>query len=152
MNLFEREFIIDELPDVANLIIKKLQIPSIILLYGNLGSGKTTLVRSIASILNVNERIQSPTFNIHHRHRGIFKEVTVTIHHLDLYRLETDDSSWDFDFTETENDSFLAFIEWPDKMDFDWTSLSYPVFEITLDHKGNDEAFATKRKINMVKK
>ncbi len=55
----------------------------IVLVRGELGAGKTTLVRGAAKALGVSDAVTSPTFSIGHRYRG--SEVTVS--HLDLYRL-----------------------------------------------------------------
>ena len=55
----------------------------VVLVRGELGSGKTTLVRGAARALGVEDPVTSPTFSIGHRYRG----AAVTVSHLDLYRL-----------------------------------------------------------------
>lgn len=64
---------------------KTLTVNSVILLEGDLGTGKTTLVQGIGEGLGINETIVSPTFNIINEYtQGRFP-----LYHLDLYRLET---------------------------------------------------------------
>lgn len=55
----------------------------LILLYGELGAGKTTLVRGLARGAGCRGRVSSPSFALAHRYRGR----RLTVHHLDLYRL-----------------------------------------------------------------
>lgn len=77
------------LPDAAatrrfGLILgRSLPAGSILLLQGDLGSGKTTLVQSIGEGLGISEAIVSPTFTLIHE----YLEGRVPLYHLDLYRL-----------------------------------------------------------------
>ena len=81
---------------------------SVVLLMGDLGAGKTTLVRGVAEALGIEEKITSPTFNIM---KIYFKGKRVLIH-IDAYRLEDNDSDIGLDeFIGT--DKGLTFIEWP---------------------------------------
>jgi tRNA threonylcarbamoyladenosine biosynthesis protein TsaE len=57
----------------------------VIALSGDLGSGKTQLVKGLAAGLGVVERVHSPTFALMHEYHG----GDIVLHHLDLYRLET---------------------------------------------------------------
>ena len=57
----------------------------VVLVRGELGAGKTTLVRGAARALGVTDPVTSPTFSIGHRYRG----AGVTVSHLDLYRLQS---------------------------------------------------------------
>ncbi|MCL4181353.1 MAG: tRNA (adenosine(37)-N6)-threonylcarbamoyltransferase complex ATPase subunit type 1 TsaE [Verrucomicrobia bacterium] len=57
----------------------------VIALTGDLGSGKTELVKGFAAGLGVSARVHSPTYALIHEHQG----TRLTLHHLDLYRLET---------------------------------------------------------------
>jgi tRNA threonylcarbamoyladenosine biosynthesis protein TsaE len=57
----------------------------VIALTGDLGAGKTELVKGLAAGLGVTSRVQSPTYALIHEHRG----GRLTLYHLDLYRLES---------------------------------------------------------------
>lgn len=81
---------------------------SVVLLYGDLGAGKTTLVRGVAEQLGIDEKITSPTFNIM---KLYFKGKKVLVH-IDAYRLEDNKNDIGLDeFIGTERG--LTFIEWP---------------------------------------
>src|SRR3954454_10374058 len=65
-----------------------LPAPKLVVLRGEVGAGKTTLVKGIAAALHAasEEDVTSPTFTLVHEYRG----PKVTLYHLDLYRLETE--------------------------------------------------------------
>jgi tRNA threonylcarbamoyladenosine biosynthesis protein TsaE len=80
----------------------------VVLVSGELGSGKTTFVRGACRALGVAGPVTSPTFTIGHRYSG-----TVPVSHLDLYRFEgMSDSEWGD--LEPYFDEAVAFVEWPE--------------------------------------
>lgn len=82
----------------------------VLLLSGDLGAGKTTLVRGIAHGLGVAEETTSPTFNIMLVHPG-----RLTLYHIDLYRLDDADQLEDIDYWETLEADGVAAVEWGDR-------------------------------------
>jgi tRNA threonylcarbamoyladenosine biosynthesis protein TsaE len=102
-----------------------------VLVRGELGSGKTTLVRGAARALGVGDAVTSPTFNIGHRYRA--QDLTVT--HLDLYRLaglEQEDPGLLADYLGPGR---IAFVEWPLQAS---RELSSARLLVTLSHRGGD--------------
>lgn len=82
----------------------------IILLKGDLGAGKTTLVQAMAKQLGSTDKVSSPTF-------GIVNELQVhsgTAYHLDLYRIEKEVELEELGFEEYVNNGMYCFIEWPE--------------------------------------
>jgi tRNA threonylcarbamoyladenosine biosynthesis protein TsaE len=80
----------------------------VVLVGGELGAGKTTLIRGAARALGVTEPVTSPTFTIGNRYRG-----RIPISHLDLYRLEdmgAEDPALLADYLGPDS---IAFVEWP---------------------------------------
>lgn len=83
---------------------------SIVLLEGELGAGKTTLIQAIARGLGVVANATSPTYALVHRYQG----KRGPVYHLDCYRLRHPDEAGDLDWeTLVEGDAVL--IEWPEK-------------------------------------
>ena len=80
----------------------------IVLLHGDLGAGKTTLVRGACRALGIEEPVTSPTFTIGHLYRG-----TATVAHLDLYRF-VGFSAAEWGDLEPYFDGTIAFVEWPE--------------------------------------
>jgi tRNA threonylcarbamoyladenosine biosynthesis protein TsaE len=85
-----------------------------IALYGDLGSGKTTLVRAFCTYLGVQEEISSPTFSLINEYSYHEGEIGLAlVHHLDLYRLHTLQEALDIGVEDVLADPFFCFIEWP---------------------------------------
>lgn len=82
----------------------------VVLLTGDLGAGKTTLVRGIARGLGVAEETTSPTFNIMVVHPG-----RLTLYHVDLYRLDTAAQLEDIDYWGTLEAGGVTVVEWGDR-------------------------------------
>jgi tRNA threonylcarbamoyladenosine biosynthesis protein TsaE len=103
----------------------------VVLVRGELGSGKTTLVRGAARALGVRDPITSPTFSIGHRYAA----PGVTVSHLDLYRLaglEREDPALLADYLGPGR---IAFVEWPEDTN---AELSQARVRVTLSHGGGD--------------
>lgn len=100
-----------ELESVVNYILTASSNKSIILLYGNLGAGKTTLTKAILAQLGVTEPITSPTFNIVSSYQTPTGE---QIHHFDLYRIKSIDELYEIGFEEYLDSGKLCLIEWPE--------------------------------------
>ncbi len=112
---------IDELKNFAKYFlenIKKNEVQKnaqIIILNGDLGSGKTTFVKQIAKILEIKNNINSPTFTISKKYKISKNKNWENLIHLDLYRLK---NKKELSFIGLENDikneKNIIFIEWPE--------------------------------------
>jgi tRNA threonylcarbamoyladenosine biosynthesis protein TsaE len=90
-------------------LAERLRDGDVVLVSGELGAGKTTLVRGAARALGVADPVTSPTFSIGHRYRA----GAVTVSHIDLYRvadLEDEEPGLLADYLGVGR---IAFIEWP---------------------------------------
>ncbi|HXS47443.1 MAG TPA: tRNA (adenosine(37)-N6)-threonylcarbamoyltransferase complex ATPase subunit type 1 TsaE [Solirubrobacterales bacterium] len=103
----------------------------VVVVSGELGAGKTTLIRGACRALDVEEPVTSPTFTIGQRYRG-----RLPVSHLDLYRLgalDDEDPALLDDYLDAES---IAFVEWP--------AIAEPVLagrevlEVRLSHGGGD--------------
>ena len=103
----------------------------VVLVRGELGSGKTTLVRGAARALGVDGPVTSPTFSIGHRYAAS----ALTVTHLDLYRLaslEEEDPGLLADYVGPGR---IAFVEWPREAHGE---LAGARVRVTLSHCGGD--------------
>jgi tRNA threonylcarbamoyladenosine biosynthesis protein TsaE len=103
----------------------------VVLICGELGSGKTTLVRGAARALGVRGPVTSPTFSIGHRYAA----GGVSVSHLDLYRLaglEHEDPDLLADYLGPGR---IAFVEWPEHAH---AELAGARMRVTLSHGGGD--------------
>lgn len=102
---------IEELEPVADKIIQLTNEYSIFCFYGNLGAGKTTLIKLICEKLNVVDTISSPTYPIINEYNTIDNRI---IYHIDLYRLKSIEEALNIGIEEYLYSGNLCFIEWPD--------------------------------------
>ena len=82
----------------------------VILLIGELGTGKTTLTQGIAKGLEIEEYTKSPTFVLVHEYEG-----RLHLYHIDLYRIEGDLEAWDIGIDEYLSGNGISVIEWADR-------------------------------------
>lgn len=112
-------------------LARRLRAGDILLLEGELGAGKTSLVQGLAAELGVEDRVTSPTFAFCHRYvdrRG------VEIHHYDLYRAENLAQLVRIGFEESlEQDAFVL-VEWPRRA---LPLLHGPALLVRLCHDGD---------------
>jgi len=106
-----------------------LKAGDVLLLSGDLGSGKTTFVRGLAEGLGIDpDDVSSPTFTLLHEYRG----GRLTLYHADLYRLDTTATD-DLGLEETGvRDGVLA-IEWPDRLSHDIPGATVVRLEVVDD-------------------
>ena len=98
-----------ETKEVGHKLAALLPNGSVVLLKGDLGAGKTTLVRGVAEALGITEKVTSPTFNI----MKLYLKGKRPLIHIDAYRLA--DINTDIGLDEFIGiDRGLTFIEWPD--------------------------------------
>ncbi len=131
-----------ETEDLAKTVAKKLKAGMVLALYGDLGSGKTTFTAFLVKALGFDSRVQSPTFVIHRQYSrsasssptcgslsrqggtpdssdprspSDFQRDIQTIHHIDLYRLTSEEEVLDLGLPEMFlQQHSLVLIEWPE--------------------------------------
>jgi tRNA threonylcarbamoyladenosine biosynthesis protein TsaE len=101
---------------------------------GELGTGKTTLVRGACRALGVEGPVTSPTYTVGHRYRG-----DVEVSHLDLFRFQgVPPAEWGD--LEPYFDGALCFVEWPEAAG---EALPAPRVRVTMRHAGGDRRLLT---------
>ncbi|MCU1311611.1 MAG: TsaE protein required for threonylcarbamoyladenosine t(6)A37 formation in tRNA [Candidatus Angelobacter sp.] len=108
--------------------------PKVVLLRGDLGAGKTTLVKGIAEGFAAaqQEDVTSPTFTLVHEYRA----KDVTLYHIDLYRIDTLRELETLGIDDLMNGSSVLLVEWGEK--FERFRRERDV-EIAIDHAGENE-------------
>jgi tRNA threonylcarbamoyladenosine biosynthesis protein TsaE len=98
-------------------IAKLLKPPKLLILHGDLGAGKTTLVKGIAEALDAADpdEVTSPTFTLIHEYEGKLHGKPVKLYHLDLYRIETERQLDTLGLDELIAPDSIVLIEWGDK-------------------------------------
>ncbi|MCB0669514.1 MAG: tRNA (adenosine(37)-N6)-threonylcarbamoyltransferase complex ATPase subunit type 1 TsaE [Saprospiraceae bacterium] len=99
-----------ELDQIIDHLMPLLENSPVVTLSGDLGTGKTTLVRAICARLNVVDAVSSPTFSIINTY---LTADGVQIHHIDLYRLEKAEELIQIGIEDYLDSGELTFIEWP---------------------------------------
>ena len=104
------EYSLNKIDEISQLVIDKIKTIRVILLRGELGSGKTTLVKSVLKKMGVNDCVTSPTFSIVNEYD--FSENI--IYHFDLYRIEKIEELDIIGFEDYIYSQNICFIEWPE--------------------------------------
>ena len=103
---------LSHLPAIASDIIYHAGNSRIFLFYGEMGAGKTTLIKAICEYLGVTEPATSPTFSIVNEYDGRNDK----IFHFDFYRLKNETEALDMGYEEYFYSGAYCFIEWPEKI------------------------------------
>jgi tRNA threonylcarbamoyladenosine biosynthesis protein TsaE len=100
---------IQELEQTAGMLLAN-STHKVFAFYGELGAGKTTLIRAICKQLGVEEEISSPTYNIVNEYIAGEQKVF----HFDLYRVKDAEELFDIGFEEYLSSGNICLIEWPE--------------------------------------
>jgi len=90
-------------------LAKRLKDKDIVALYGELGSGKTQIVKGICKSFGVTQTVNSPTFIIVNEYTG---DSGINIYHFDLYRIKSEDEVINIGFNDYMNNRGIILIEW----------------------------------------
>jgi tRNA threonylcarbamoyladenosine biosynthesis protein TsaE len=114
----------DELPAIAGSLLTDAGTLRVWLFEGEIGAGKTTLIKALCDALDVVSVVQSPTF-------GLVNEYTTqageTVYHFDCYRLRNEIEALDIGLDEYLDSGNYCFIEWPERIQSLWPSTFYLV-------------------------
>src|SRR4029077_13966614 len=124
----------EETTELGRRLAADLKPGSIVLLRGDLGAGKTIMVKGIAEGFHAAkaEDVTSPTFPFIHEYRGS----EVTLYHIDLYRIDTQRELDTLALDDLMTPQSILLIEWGEK--FERFAKERDV-EIAIEHKGGDE-------------
>lgn len=119
---------LSELPQTAKTILEFAGEKKIFCFYGELGAGKTTLIKELSKQLGVTDKGSSPTFSLVNEYKrspdpeggntkAPFSAWGNSIYHLDLYRLKSESEIYDIGYEDYIFSGNYCFIEWPEKIE-----------------------------------
>lgn len=107
----ELTYTLEDLPEVADAILSHAPTKTL-LFYGEMGIGKTTLIKELAKSLGVQDTLNSPTFSIVNE----YLLEADKLYHFDFYRIEAEEEAMDIGVEDYFYSGHWNFIEWPQKI------------------------------------
>jgi tRNA threonylcarbamoyladenosine biosynthesis protein TsaE len=108
----EKIYTLSEIETVATNLLPHLT-SKVILVNGEMGAGKTTMIKSLCKALNSPDLVSSPTFSLINEYRTANNE---PLYHFDCYRIESEEEAYDFGAEEYLYSGHLCFIEWSENI------------------------------------
>lgn len=111
MNSIEYKYSIENIESIASVLLKEATSKTL-LFYGEMGVGKTTLIKELSKQLGSIENVNSPTFSIVNE----YELKDGLIYHFDLYRIKDEEEALNFGIEDYLYSDQWVFIEWPEKL------------------------------------
>ncbi|SNR31821.1 tRNA threonylcarbamoyladenosine biosynthesis protein TsaE [Lutibacter agarilyticus] len=108
-----KNYTLDELPKIASEVIKNAK-NNVLLFYGSMGVGKTTLIKEIVKQLGVADNVSSPTFSLVNEYHTKNNE---KVFHFDFYRINDEEEALDMGVEEYFYSNSWCLVEWPNKVE-----------------------------------
>ena len=109
----KKNYTIEELPQIAKDVIANSK-HKIILFYGEMGVGKTTLIKEIVKQLGILDNVSSPTFSLVNEYHSKNND---KVFHFDFYRIDKEEEALDMGIEEYFYSNSWCLIEWPNKVE-----------------------------------
>lgn len=107
-----KNYALEELPKIAKEVIKSAK-NKVLLFYGEMGVGKTTLIKEIVKQLGSQDNVSSPTFSLVNEYHTVNDE---KVYHFDFYRINNENEALDIGIEEYFYSDCWCLIEWPEKV------------------------------------
>jgi len=124
---------LSSIDDAARELIDTLPDKRIFAFYGEMGAGKTTLIKALCRVLQVTDVTSSPSFGLIYEYRTRGSD---SVYHFDFYRIEHLEEAYDIGYEEYIDSGQYCFIEWPDKVA---SLLPSETVNVNLHIAGNNE-------------
>jgi len=108
----KKTYQLTDIKQISEAIIAHIKTPKTLLFYGDMGVGKTTLIKEIVKLLGVMDATSSPTFSLVNEYQGNKSKVF----HFDFYRIETEEEVYDIGIEDYFYQNAWCLVEWPNKI------------------------------------
>lgn len=125
--MMKLNYTLEDLERIAPEILEQAKSKTI-LFSGQMGAGKTTLIKELVKTLGSHDQVSSPTFSLVNEYEG----EDAAIYHFDFYRIEDETEAYDMGFEDYLDDEHYVFIEWPEKISNLWPE-HYSFIELKVD-------------------
>jgi tRNA threonylcarbamoyladenosine biosynthesis protein TsaE len=115
MEWMSRLYGITDLSEITKELAQIISQFRVVTFTGNLGAGKTTLIKMLCWHWGVKETVNSPTFSLVNQYSTEGGEVGDVLFHIDLYRLKNEEEAFDAGIEEHLFSGHLCLVEWPEK-------------------------------------
>lgn len=112
MNDASLRYTLEEIQKAGNWLWELMQQNRVIALHGSMGAGKTTLVHTLCSQLEVKDPVSSPTFSLINEYQLPAME---KMYHIDLYRIRNEQEALDAGIEDALYSGAYCIVEWPEK-------------------------------------
>lgn len=129
-----KNYTLQQLPQIAKAVIEHSK-DKVLLFYGNMGVGKTTLIKEIVKQLGVADNVSSPTFSLVNEYHTNTHE---KVFHFDFYRIEQEEEALDMGVEEYFYSNSWCLVEWPNKVEN-----LLPLKSVTITITANDNQLRT---------
>lgn len=112
--MIKRSYSLSELSEVAAWVIRHAGPQKLWCFYGEMGAGKTTLIKEICNQFGLNQNVSSPTFSLVNEYRLPNGK---TLYHFDFYRIKSIEEVYDIGYEEYFESGNICLIEWPEMIE-----------------------------------
>lgn len=108
----KKTYSLSEIDEVAKELLPQIN-SNIVLLNGEMGAGKTTMIKALCKALKCPDVVSSPTFSLINEYRTVDHK---PLYHFDCYRIENEEEAYDFGAEEYLYSGHLCLIEWSENI------------------------------------
>ncbi|MEN9372062.1 MAG: hypothetical protein RLZZ64_1137 [Bacteroidota bacterium] len=115
MMWMDKNYGIAEMPIIAAELAEVISRFKVVTFSGNLGAGKTTLIKTLCQLWGVEDAVSSPTFSLVNQYQINNGNQPTLINHIDLYRVKDEEEAYDAGIEDNLYSGDLCLVEWPEK-------------------------------------
>ena len=115
MKWMDKNYGIAEMPLIAEELAEVISRFNVVTFSGNLGAGKTTLIKTLCQLWGVEDAVSSPTYSLVNQYKCKKENKGGFIYHIDLYRVKDEEEAYDAGIEDNLYSGHLCLVEWPEK-------------------------------------